>query len=71
MQTSQAPMPSNRNAKLTLLFFVAMLLFNFPIIGIFGKNQLVFGLPVLYLYIFSVWLLLIALVYLLFRKPRK
>ena len=48
------------NQKLIGLFLLASVLLNFPIIGIFGRSVLVMGIPLLYLYIFLVWLLLIV-----------
>ncbi len=63
-------MSYNRNAKLIGLFMLMVLLFNFPILPLFGKQQLIFGLPVLYVYIFVVWLAIIVAVYFIFHKPK-
>jgi len=38
-----------------LLFVVGLLLFNPPVLSIFSMPQLLFGIPVLYLYIFAAW----------------
>jgi hypothetical protein len=56
--------------KLVGLFFIFLILFSFPILNVFWKGSLVFGLPLIYLYIFSIWLLLIiCLIWLVeFRK---
>ena len=44
-----------------VLFVVALLAFNPPILSIFSVPDLVFGVPVLYLYIFAAWGIVIAL----------
>lgn len=56
-------MSSDRNARLTALFFLSLLVFNYPLVQIFGKNRFVLGVPVLYAYLFLVWLALILLIY--------
>ncbi len=45
---------------LTILFG---LLFNFPFIGIFNRPNIIFGFPILYLYIFLTWLIFIGLLF--------
>lgn len=51
-----------KGARLVALFFLGTLLFNYPILSLFNRNVLVFGIPLLYLYFFISWLLIIALV---------
>lgn len=53
--------------RLLALFFVGCLLLNFPILAIFSTDGLVWGIPVLYVYIFLCWALLIALMALLIK----
>lgn len=56
-------MPSTDENKAGLLLFLSLLsalCFNFPIVQIFGKAQLVAGIPMLYFYLFLVWLLVIV-----------
>jgi hypothetical protein len=38
-----------------VLFIVALLAFNPPVLSIFSVPELIFGVPVLYLYIFLAW----------------
>jgi hypothetical protein len=38
-----------------VLFVVALLAFNPPVLSIFSVPELVFGIPILYLYIFIAW----------------
>lgn len=45
--------------RLVVLFFIFLILFSFPILNVFWKSNLVLGLPLIYLYIFGVWFLLI------------
>lgn len=42
------------------VFLIGMLLLFSPLIALPDQPQLLFGLPVLYLYLFGVWMLLIA-----------
>ncbi len=53
------------------LFFLAVLAFNFPLISIFGKGRSVFGFPILYVYFFVVWVVLVAMVYFWVEKKSK
>jgi len=38
-----------------------MFFFNFPALSVLNKNSLLAGIPVLYLYIFIVWLILVGI----------
>ena len=44
------------------LFLLAFLALNPPILSIFSAETILFGIPLLYLYLFGVWGLIIALV---------
>jgi len=51
-------------SKARRLFGVCMLgvlLFNYPVLALFNVAANAFGIPVLYVYIFAVWSLLITL----------
>ena len=63
-------MSNDKNAKLIGIFFLALLVFNFPFLGIFGKDNFVLGIPILYAYIFIVWFCVIVLVFLNFRNNK-
>ncbi len=58
---------SRKTARLTALFLLGWMLFNYPILSLFSLNRLVFGIPPLYLYIFSVWVFMILAVALITR----
>ncbi len=44
------------------LFLLALLLFNPPILTIFSAPALIFGVPLLYLYLFGSWSIVILMV---------
>ncbi len=47
--------------RLLALFGLGWLLFNFPLLGLWDLDATVFGLPLLPLALFGVWLLLIGI----------
>ncbi len=56
--------------RLVGLFLLGMLLFNFPLLHLFNRSVLVLGIPVLYLYLFAAWALIILLILMISRaKP--
>lgn len=62
--------PSSRGQRLVALFALGLLLLNYPLINLFAGSAQVFGIPLLYAYVFTVWALLIALVALVVEKRR-
>jgi len=50
-----------RGQRMIALCMLGCVLFNFPILALFNVPATVFGVPVLYAYIFLAWALLIAL----------
>jgi hypothetical protein len=56
--------------RLVGLFLLGMLLFNYPLLYLFNRPMLALGIPVLYLYLFTVWSLIIFLILMISRsKP--
>jgi len=51
-----------RGPRLACLFLLGVLLFNYPLLALFNVRAAVFGVPILYAYLFVAWALLIALV---------
>ncbi len=49
-----------RRDRLIGLFLLAMVLLDPPLLLLFGGGATLFGLPVLYLYLFAAWLAIIA-----------
>ncbi|HAD10874.1 MAG TPA: hypothetical protein DCF33_00400 [Saprospirales bacterium] len=52
-------MADDKSTKLLFIFFLFLLLLNYPLLTIVDKTQLWFGFPSLYLYMFVVWGLMI------------
>ena len=59
-----------RAARLAFLFILGVLLFNYPLLALFNVQGRIFGVPVLYAYIFVAWGLLIALVAIVMERDR-
>lgn len=59
---------SPRATQLACLFLLGCLLFNYPLLALFNVHATVFGLPVLYAYLFATWMLLIVLVALVMER---
>ena len=57
-----------RGERLVGLFLLGCLLFNFPLLALFNVRAALFGIPVLYAYLFAAWALLIALVALIMER---
>lgn len=58
------------SVKLVFISILMMLAFSFPFVSIANKPILLLGLPVLFLYLFLVWLLAVLLLWRLFHaKP--
>ncbi|HEY5293762.1 MAG TPA: hypothetical protein VIJ43_15765 [Burkholderiales bacterium] len=50
-----------KEQRFVALCMLGMLLFNFPILTLFNVPGALFGVPVLYAYLFIAWVALIAL----------
>ena len=53
--------PGVRGSRLACLFVLGCALFCYPLLAVFNVHAMVFGVPVLYAYLFSAWLLVIVL----------
>ena len=51
----------SKGQRLAALCMLGALLFNFPILALFNVPGTLFGVPVLYAYVFIAWAVLIAL----------
>ena len=56
------PKSSRKGQQLVGLFLLGCLLFNYPLLALFNVRATVFGIPLLYAYLFAAWALLIVLV---------
>jgi hypothetical protein len=54
-------------AKLVFLFVLGAFVLNFPVLAIFNRSATLAGIPVLYLYLFGIWVACIAAVWVLAR----
>ena len=54
--------------RLIALFVLGCLLFSFPLLSLFNTGGTVWGIPVLYTYLFGVWIGLIALMALVVER---
>jgi len=48
--------------RLLVLFAFGCLALNYPLLALFSKTLLWYGIPVLYLYLFALWALFILLI---------
>ncbi|MEN3363537.1 MAG: hypothetical protein V7606_811 [Burkholderiales bacterium] len=60
--------PNVKGQRLVALFVLGNLLFNYPLLALFNRPDTVLGIPLLYLYVFGAWALLIALMALTVRQ---
>ena len=51
----------SKGQRFVALCLLGTLLFNYPILALFNVSGMVFGVPVLYVYMFIAWAALIAL----------
>jgi hypothetical protein len=59
---------SRKGQRLIGLFLLGCLFFNYPLLSLFNVRATLFGVPLLYAYLFAAWALLIALVALVMEK---
>ena len=64
-------MADDRNSRLIIIFVGMFLLLNYPVLQIFDKKELWFGLPALYFYLFFLWLVVIIAVGLVVKNKQK
>ena len=64
--------PENKkNKRLVALFLFGLVLLNYPILSLFNINITIFGFPLVYIYIFGIWGLLIFLSALVMSRSKK
>ncbi len=47
--------------RLIAAFLIGCVLFNYPLLSLFDRPPAVFGIPLLYAYIFAAWALVVGL----------
>jgi hypothetical protein len=63
--------PGLTGERLAAMFILAAVLFNPPVLSIFNRAEQLFGVPLLYLYLFLAWALLITLTALLVERAEE
>ncbi|MBF0144577.1 MAG: hypothetical protein HQL84_00645 [Magnetococcales bacterium] len=51
-----------RNDRLVALVILGMVALNFPILSLFSREGVVFGIPLLFFYLFGFWLLFVLMI---------
>ena len=54
--------------KLDILSIILFIMFNVPVLFLFNTSKMVWGLPMIYVYIFTVWFGSSLLSFLIFKK---
>jgi hypothetical protein len=62
--------PNETGERLFVLFLLGVFLFNPPLVSIFDLPLPVFGIPLLYVYLFACWGALLLLVAVIIEKSR-
>ena len=57
-----------KGQRLIALFLLGALLLNYPLLNLFARPEDVFGVPLLFAFVFAVWALLIGLMALVLEK---
>ena len=61
MEVGQTMISSKKhNERLVILALAGILTLNYPLLSLFSKHNLLFGTPILYLYLFLAWGVLIG-----------
>ena len=60
--------PYIKTQRLAAVFALGAVLFNYPLLALFNRAVMVAGVPLLYLYVFLAWALLITLLALVVEK---
>ena len=62
------PGVKRRGERLIGLLLAGVVLLNFPLMSVFNVNMPVFGIPALFLYLLTVWVLIIGVMALVLRE---
>ncbi len=57
--------------RLVAIFLAGWILLDYPILSLFSRSRAIFGVPLLYAYVFSTWGLLIVLMAWVIERPRE
>jgi TRAP-type C4-dicarboxylate transport system permease small subunit len=63
---------TQKRSRLITFFFIGAILFNYPVLSLFSdEKKEIFGIPLLYAYVFTIWALLIGLTFITVMIHRK
>ncbi|MFC5302817.1 hypothetical protein [Azospira restricta] len=60
--------PNIKAQRLAAVFVLGCLLFNYPLLALFNRDELFAGVPLLFVYAYAAWVLLIALLALIVER---
>jgi len=63
------PEIKRQNERLVVTLVIGFIALNYPLITLFSKVRVFFGIPILYLFIFTIWSVLIVCIALILEKP--
>ncbi len=56
--------------RLAAIFLMGVVLLNYPILSLFSRREDVAGIPLLYIYVFAAWIILVGLLALVIERRR-
>jgi hypothetical protein len=59
-----------RGQRLAAVFVVGLLVFNYPLMSLASSDTTLLGIPVLYLYLFGSWALIVGTMALIIERRR-
>jgi hypothetical protein len=60
-----------KNKRLFCLFLLGCLIFNYPIISLFNHNIFIWGIPLLFVFLFCAWgLIILAMIFITRINPK-
>lgn len=70
LKSNSIPNPKRgiRGQRMICIFLLGVALFNFPILAVFNVRATLFGVPMLFAYLFLAWAVLILLMYLAIER---
>ncbi len=60
--------PTLKGQRLVALFLLGCLLFNFPLLALFTGTMRIWGIPLIYFYVFAAWAVIIGLMALIIER---
>jgi hypothetical protein len=63
---------TQKRSRLIVFFFIGGILLNYPVLSLFSdEKKEIFGIPLLYAFVFATWALLIGLTFITVMTHRK